>query len=126
MSAFCLAQLAATLIGVYANWGFTHIRGAGWRWALTVWVWNLIWFIPMDIPKLLAKSLMNGEMWRSHREHALFSFRHGYQANRSRVPATGIAATRARASIGSYESAHRESITRVINSIDMATRPKIE
>jgi H+-transporting ATPase len=126
MIAFCLAQLAATLIGVYANWGFTHIRGAGWRWALTVWVWNLIWFIPMDIPKLLAKSLMNGEMWRSHREHALFSFRHGYQANRSRVPATGIAATRARASIGSYESAHRESITRVINSIDMATRPKIE
>jgi H+-transporting ATPase len=126
MIAFCFAQLAATLIGVYANWGFTHLKGAGWKWALAVWVWNLIWFIPIDLPKLLFRSLMSGDFWRSHKEHAIFSFRHGYQSNRQRVPASGIEATRARASISSYESAHRESITRVINSIDLASRPKID
>ncbi|CAO3600313.1 unnamed protein product [Absidia cylindrospora] len=51
MSAFVVAQLLATFIAVYANWEFTLVRGCGWKWAAIVWVWNLIWFLPMDLIK---------------------------------------------------------------------------
>lgn len=33
VAAFGITQLCATLIAVYANWGFTHIQGCGWTWA---------------------------------------------------------------------------------------------
>lgn len=33
IAAFIITQLCATLIAVYANWGFTDIRGCGWTWA---------------------------------------------------------------------------------------------
>lgn len=48
MCAFVVAQLVATFIAVYANWGFTDIRGCGWHWAGVAWVWNFVWFSPLD------------------------------------------------------------------------------
>ncbi|KAJ1978783.1 hypothetical protein H4R34_003070 [Dimargaris verticillata] len=51
MAAFLLAQLVATFIAVYANWGFTHIEGCGWSWAGITWIWNIIWYVPMDFIK---------------------------------------------------------------------------
>ncbi|KAI9257327.1 hypothetical protein BDA99DRAFT_516165 [Phascolomyces articulosus] len=51
MSAFVIAQLVATFIAVYADWGFTYMRGCGWDWAGIVWIWNIIWFLPMDFVK---------------------------------------------------------------------------
>lgn len=38
MAAFIFAQLIATFIAVYANWGFTDIRGCGWTLAGIAWV----------------------------------------------------------------------------------------
>ncbi|KAG0039102.1 plasma membrane H+-ATPase [Podila clonocystis] len=49
--AFVFAQVIATLIAVYANWGFTQIQGCGWGWAAAVWVWNIVWYFPMDLIK---------------------------------------------------------------------------
>ncbi|KAF8932225.1 plasma membrane H+-ATPase [Dissophora ornata] len=49
--AFVFAQLIATFIAVYADWGFTQIEGCGWGWALAVWVWNIIWYFPLDFIK---------------------------------------------------------------------------
>ncbi|KAJ1943781.1 hypothetical protein GGF37_002493 [Kickxella alabastrina] len=49
--AFVIAQFVATIITVYANWGFTEIRGAGWHWAGAVWIWDIVWFIPLDFIK---------------------------------------------------------------------------
>ncbi|KAJ2334485.1 hypothetical protein GGI00_001833 [Coemansia sp. RSA 2681] len=51
MLAFVIAQLVATMITVYANWGFTQIEGAGWHWAGAVWIWDIVWFIPLDFVK---------------------------------------------------------------------------
>ncbi|KAG2224450.1 hypothetical protein INT45_010516 [Circinella minor] len=51
MCAFVVAQLVATFISVYANWGFTEIEGCGWHWAGVAWVWNFIWFCPLDLIK---------------------------------------------------------------------------
>ncbi|CDH48622.1 plasma-membrane proton-e [Lichtheimia corymbifera JMRC:FSU:9682] len=51
LSAFVVAQIVATCIAVYANWGFTNIEGCGWPWAGIVWVWNFVWFPPLDLIK---------------------------------------------------------------------------
>jgi H+-transporting ATPase len=48
VGAFIVAQLIATFIAVWANWSFTDIRGCGWTWAGIVWIWNIIWFFPLD------------------------------------------------------------------------------
>ena len=52
--AFILAQLIATFIAVWANWSFTNIHGCGWSWAGIVWIWNLIWFFPLDLIKVIS------------------------------------------------------------------------
>ncbi|KAJ2957487.1 hypothetical protein NQZ79_g6789 [Umbelopsis isabellina] len=51
MCAFIVAQLVATFIAVYANWGFTNIQGCGWTWAGIAWIWNIVWFLPLDFVK---------------------------------------------------------------------------
>jgi len=47
--------MVATFITVYADWGFTNIQGCGGRWAGIVWVWNIIWFFPLDLIKVNKK-----------------------------------------------------------------------
>ncbi|KAI9318684.1 hypothetical protein BX666DRAFT_1930622 [Dichotomocladium elegans] len=51
MCAFVIAQLVATFIAVYADWDFTYMHGCGWSWAGIVWIWNIVWFVPMDFCK---------------------------------------------------------------------------
>jgi len=55
VSAFIIAQLIATFIAVWANWTFTNIHGCGWTWAAIVWIWNIIWFFPLDFLKVNKK-----------------------------------------------------------------------
>ena len=57
VGAFILAQLIATFIAVWAHWSFTDIAGCGWRWAGIVWVWNLIWFFPLDLLKVKDRGI---------------------------------------------------------------------
>jgi H+-transporting ATPase len=40
LGAFFLAQLIATLIAVYASWGFANMSGCGWGWAGIVWLYE--------------------------------------------------------------------------------------
>ncbi|KFK33152.1 hypothetical protein AALP_AA6G337500 [Arabis alpina] len=55
MTAFVVAQLITTLIAVYANWGFASMQGIGWRWAGVIWLYNLIFYIPLDPLKLFIQ-----------------------------------------------------------------------
>lgn len=52
VGAFITAQLIATFIAVWANWNFTGIHGCGWTWVGIVWIWNIIWFFPLDFLKV--------------------------------------------------------------------------
>lgn len=61
--AFALAQLIATFIAVYANWGFTDIAGCGWHWAGIVWIWNIVWFFPLDLLKVRMNNPFRGDDW---------------------------------------------------------------
>ncbi|KAJ7827615.1 hypothetical protein B0H14DRAFT_3720254 [Mycena olivaceomarginata] len=56
LGAFCIAQLISSIIAAYANWGFTKIHGISGGWIGIVWVWNILWFIPLDWIKFAMKA----------------------------------------------------------------------
>lgn len=53
----------ATLIAVYANWGFAAIEGIGWGWAGVIWLYNIITYIPLDCIKFFIRYAMSGRAW---------------------------------------------------------------
>eukprot|EP00268_Persea_americana_P010688 TRINITY_DN1435_c0_g1_i4.p1 TRINITY_DN1435_c0_g1~~TRINITY_DN1435_c0_g1_i4.p1 ORF type:complete len:521 (-),score=98.98 TRINITY_DN1435_c0_g1_i4:478-2040(-) len=59
--AFIAAQLAATLIAVYANWGFARIKGVGWGWAGVIWLYSLVSYLPLDLIKFYVRDALNGK-----------------------------------------------------------------
>ncbi|KAF8034889.1 hypothetical protein BT93_C1038 [Corymbia citriodora subsp. variegata] len=65
LSAFIAAQLVATLIAVYANWGFARIQGTGWGWAGVIWLYSLVTYFPLDILKFAIRYILSGRAWNS-------------------------------------------------------------
>ncbi|KAH7554029.1 hypothetical protein JRO89_XS12G0098600 [Xanthoceras sorbifolium] len=63
VAAFVVAQLIATLIAVYANWSFAAIEGIGWGWAGVVWLYNLIFYFPLDFIKFIIRYALSGRAW---------------------------------------------------------------
>ncbi|XP_062009961.1 plasma membrane ATPase 1-like isoform X2 [Rosa rugosa] len=63
VSAFVIAQLIATLIAVYADWSFAAIEGIGWGWAGVVWLYNLVFYLPLDIIKFFIRYALSGRAW---------------------------------------------------------------
>nr|XP_010929115.1 plasma membrane ATPase 4 [Elaeis guineensis] len=61
--AFIAAQLVATVIAVYASWGFARIQGIGWGWAAFIWVYSVITYIPLDILKFITRYALSGKAW---------------------------------------------------------------
>jgi len=55
MLAFCLAQLISSIIAAFGNWGFTEVRAISGGWIGIVWVWNIIWYFPLDLVKFFLK-----------------------------------------------------------------------
>jgi H+-transporting ATPase len=63
VSAFFVAQLVATLIAVYANWGFARIKGVGWGWAGVIWLYSIVFYIPLDMFKFAIRYILSGRAW---------------------------------------------------------------
>ncbi|GAB2269924.1 Plasma membrane ATPase 3 [Dionaea muscipula] len=61
--AFFVAQLIATLIAVYANWGFAAIEGIGWGWAGVIWLYNIVTYFPLDFIKFFIRYTLSGKAW---------------------------------------------------------------
>ena len=55
MVAFCIAQLIASIIAAFGNWGFTNVRAISGGWIGIVWVWNIVWYFPLDLVKFALK-----------------------------------------------------------------------
>jgi len=53
----------ATLIAVYANWSFAAIEGIGWGWAGVIWLYNLIFYFPLDFIKSVTRYALSGRAW---------------------------------------------------------------
>eukprot|EP01018_Ginkgo_biloba_P039650 Gb_35446 [translate_table: standard] len=65
MSAFVIAQLIATFIAVYANWGFAMIKGVGWKWAGLIWLYSIVFYLPLDIIKFAVRYILSGKAWNN-------------------------------------------------------------
>ncbi|CAK9136837.1 unnamed protein product [Ilex paraguariensis] len=63
LGAFVIAQLIATLIAVYANWGFAKIKGCGWGWAGVIWIFSLVTYFPLDLLKFSIRYVLSGKAW---------------------------------------------------------------
>ncbi|KAK8664118.1 hypothetical protein V6N13_083920 [Hibiscus sabdariffa] len=63
--AFILAQLVATLLAVYANWGFARIKGIGWGWAGVIWLYSLVFYFPLDVLKFIIRYSLSGKAWNN-------------------------------------------------------------
>ncbi|KAG9456344.1 hypothetical protein H6P81_000852 [Aristolochia fimbriata] len=63
MSAFMVAQLVATVIAVYCNWGFARIKGIGWGWAGVVWLYSIVFYVPLDLLKFAVRYVLSGKAW---------------------------------------------------------------
>ncbi|KAK9666476.1 hypothetical protein RND81_14G187600 [Saponaria officinalis] len=61
--AFFIAQLIATIIAVYAKWGFARITGIGWGWAGVIWLYSIVFYIPLDILKFIIRYTLTGRAW---------------------------------------------------------------
>ncbi|KAH9715598.1 ATPase 9 plasma membrane-type [Citrus sinensis] len=63
IAAFIIAQLVATLIAVYANFGFARIHGIGWGWAGVIWLYSIVFYIPLDVLKFIVRYALTGKAW---------------------------------------------------------------
>jgi len=96
--AFILTQLCATFIAVYAVWEFTDIRGCGWTWAGIIWIYNMIWFVPLDFIKFALQAVFHRSL------HAVKPFEHLHR----RI----IASKQAKGTVVPLEVAERYAIDR--------------
>ncbi|CAI9754725.1 unnamed protein product [Fraxinus pennsylvanica] len=64
-SAFLIAQLLATIIAVYANWGFATIHDIGWGWAGVTWIFSVVTYFPLDTRKFIIRFALSGHAWDS-------------------------------------------------------------
>ncbi len=55
----------ATFIAVYATWGFANVRGIGWGWAGIIWLYSLVFYLPLDPIKFAIRYILSGRAWDS-------------------------------------------------------------
>lgn len=59
----------ATLIAVYANWGFAKIKGIGWGWAGIIWLYSIVFYFPLDVLKFIIRYALSGKAWNTITEN---------------------------------------------------------
>jgi len=73
LGAFCVAQLISSIIAAYANFGFTKIEAISAGWIGIVWVWNIVWFFPLDLIKFAMKATVIKKLRARHEVSAIRS-----------------------------------------------------
>lgn len=69
----------ATIIAVYADWGFAKVKGIGWGWAGVIWLYSIVFYVPLDLMKFAIRYILSGKAWLNMLENKvlvnqLFSF----------------------------------------------------
>ncbi|PVF94102.1 plasma-membrane proton-e [Serendipita vermifera] len=102
LGAFCVAQLISSIIAAYGNWGFTHVRAISGGWIGIVWVWNIIWFLPMDLVKFAMKATVIKYLRQRHEQMLAQEVKKG----------SGITMTRTTSRVGSiHESLYGNRVS---------------
>ncbi|KAK1357759.1 hypothetical protein POM88_051015 [Heracleum sosnowskyi] len=55
----------ATLVAVYTNWGFSRIHGCGWGWDGVIWLYNIVFYFPLDIMKFATRYALSNKAWKN-------------------------------------------------------------
>ncbi|KAI5076593.1 hypothetical protein GOP47_0008658 [Adiantum capillus-veneris] len=53
----------ATVITVYAKFGFAEIRGIGWGWAGVIWLYDIVFYLPLDVINFAVRYALSGRAW---------------------------------------------------------------
>jgi hypothetical protein len=53
----------ATLVTVYAKISFASISAIGWRWAGAIWLYSLVFYVPLDLIKIAVRYILSGKAW---------------------------------------------------------------
>ncbi|TRM63452.1 hypothetical protein BD626DRAFT_583395 [Schizophyllum amplum] len=88
--AFCVAQLISSIIAAYGNWGFTDIHAISGGWIGIVWVWNIVWFVPMDLIKFAMKATVIKYLRNRHARQVAASEASGVPMTRTQSRAASI------------------------------------
>ncbi|KAL4385633.1 hypothetical protein GQ457_15G000520 [Hibiscus cannabinus] len=63
VTAFIIAQLAATVISAQATWKFAGIRAVGWGWCGVIWLFNILTYLLLDPIKFIVRYALSGRAW---------------------------------------------------------------
>ncbi|CAF1766454.1 BnaC09g32850D [Brassica napus] len=63
--AFWIAQAIATGVAVFANWEFARIKGIGLGWAGVIWLYSIVFYIPLDVLKFAIRYILSGTAWNN-------------------------------------------------------------
>ncbi|PUZ43022.1 hypothetical protein GQ55_9G628800 [Panicum hallii var. hallii] len=77
-AAFVIAQIVATLIAVYASFGFAKIQAIGWGWAGVIWLYSLVTFVPLDLFKFAIRYVLSGRAWDNVQNKTAFTTKKDY------------------------------------------------
>ena len=58
-----LDMQVATLVAVYATISFASISAIGWRWAGAIWLYSLVFYVPLDLIKIAVRYILSGKAW---------------------------------------------------------------
>ncbi|WAQ85409.1 hypothetical protein PtA15_6A37 [Puccinia triticina] len=58
LGAFCIAQTVASLLAVFGTMEFSAVQAIPVSWVVVAWVWNLVWFLPMDLIKFATRAVL--------------------------------------------------------------------
>lgn len=63
----------ATIIAVYADWGFAKVKGIGWGWAGVIWLYSIVFYFPLDFMKFAIRYILSGKAWLNLLENKVFA-----------------------------------------------------
>jgi H+-transporting ATPase len=112
-AAFCLAQLISSIIAAYGDWGFTSVRSISGGWIGIVWIWNIVWFFPLDFVKFGVRAGVRA--WNNKRgKHA-----HGIK------PVDGVPITRTQSRHESLYSNRTSFLRRAQRSVGLGRKVSV-
>lgn len=50
---------------MYSDWEFANIKGIGWGWAAVIWIYSIVFYIPLDIFKFIIRYALSGKAWNN-------------------------------------------------------------